>query len=428
MSLTYRQIRGRLDRLGSLKKAAAAPAPVQPMAPKPGIGERPCSILHSLSSAELRHGDDGRFLLLRKRVPLASSNFEISADALARLSSDFSDGTTLRSSEICFLDTETTGLAGSGALAFQVGLGWLTSDGFQLEQYLIEDYCHEREMLCYISERLMQFRAVCTYNGRPYDMPLLAARALINRLPHRPFRLPNLDLLPFCRRLWRGVFPNCRLKTIEREALGIDRGPDIDGAEIPQIFFALAAAGDHPAIPQILSHNEQDIASLALLLARLAVIADDPLTSGALQDHREFCAAARWLAREGALTKAAQCLERAALCSPTIAAKRPVLWELSLCRKRLREWPAAIELWREIGRGSDCYALSAWEELAKYYEHVAQDLPKAQDSVRQAQRHLGLLLDMQSYLGGPALQTTDDCERWEKRNQRIMRKIASQKA
>ena len=35
---------------------------------------------------------------------------------------------------ILYLDTETTGLGGSGTVAFLVGLGWLTDDGFEVDR------------------------------------------------------------------------------------------------------------------------------------------------------------------------------------------------------------------------------------------------------------------------------------------------------
>ena len=41
---------------------------------------------------------------------------------------------------ILYLDTETTGFAGAGTVAFLVGLGSLEEDGFTVRQYLMRDY------------------------------------------------------------------------------------------------------------------------------------------------------------------------------------------------------------------------------------------------------------------------------------------------
>ena len=39
--------------------------------------------------------------------------------------------------KILYLDTETTGLGGSGTVAFLVGLGFLTEEGFEVHQFLM---------------------------------------------------------------------------------------------------------------------------------------------------------------------------------------------------------------------------------------------------------------------------------------------------
>ena len=50
--------------------------------------------------------------------------------------------------KILYLDTETTGLSGgAGTVAFLVGLGYLTTEGFLVHQYLMRDYPEERYLL-----------------------------------------------------------------------------------------------------------------------------------------------------------------------------------------------------------------------------------------------------------------------------------------
>lgn len=39
-----------------------------------------------------------------------------------------------------YLDTETTGFQGSGTVAFLIGAGYLTEDGFTVKQFLMRDY------------------------------------------------------------------------------------------------------------------------------------------------------------------------------------------------------------------------------------------------------------------------------------------------
>lgn len=111
---------------------------------------------------------------------------------------------------IAFFDTETTGLAGgAGTCAFLVGAGWFLRDAsgrlnaFEVEQWLIEDFCHESGMLQLVEERLSRFDAIASYNGKRFDAPLLRTRGVLNRKPLRFLSRPHVDLLYLSRRLWR---------------------------------------------------------------------------------------------------------------------------------------------------------------------------------------------------------------------------------
>ena len=52
---------------------------------------------------------------------------------------------------ILYLDTETTGLGGSGTVAFLVGMGFLTEDGFEVHQFLMRDYPEEPYLLRHVA-------------------------------------------------------------------------------------------------------------------------------------------------------------------------------------------------------------------------------------------------------------------------------------
>ena len=75
--------------------------------------------------------------------------------------------------KILYLDTETTGLSGgAGTVAFLVGIGYLTTEGFLVHQYLMRDYPEERYLLENLRGLLTQFDVLCTFNGKSFDLPL----------------------------------------------------------------------------------------------------------------------------------------------------------------------------------------------------------------------------------------------------------------
>ncbi len=166
-----------------------------------------------------------------------------------------------------YLDTETTGLGGgAGVLAFLVGLAWFDADGrLVLEQLLLRRPGEERALLARVEERLASASAVVTYNGKAFDLPLLATRRVMNKQPPLPLR-PHLDLLHVARRLHRRRLGACKLTTLESEVLGFVRGPDIDGGDVAARYGHYLRSGDEAALSAVVEHNAWDVVTMAALV------------------------------------------------------------------------------------------------------------------------------------------------------------------
>lgn len=324
---------------------------------------------------------------------------------LAELSTEWNGG-PIDPTEIGFMDTETTGLAGgSGTIAFLVGIGWWENrpEGwvFVLEQLLVDDFAHEGELMRRIGEHFARFRMVVSYNGRCFDMPLLRARGIMNRLPPRLFRQAQADLLTTSRRLWRNRLDSVSLKSVEAHLMCIDRGPDVDGCEIPEIFFDLARDGTIGRLPLVVSHNAQDIATMAGLLYRLGRAVEDPHGCGLLDHWGEFAGIARWRETQQRWEEAAAAWNRALeLTGANEAVERDLLLRLAACCKRQRHWEPAVEAWQALLHHATLQSAAAWIELAKYHEHVERNPVQALRVVRDCMTKLRLEEELLSYLPG----------------------------
>ena len=141
-------------------------------------------------------------------------------------------------SDALFLDTETTGLSGgTGTMAFLIGLGWFEEGRFHIRQILARDFGEEPAALACLQEIAAQKKFLVTFNGKAFDVNLLATRFILNRMQSSLHELPHLDLLHPSRRLLGHRLENCRLATLEADILGVEREGDIPGWEIPQRYF-----------------------------------------------------------------------------------------------------------------------------------------------------------------------------------------------
>ena len=176
---------------------------------------------------------------------------------------------------LLFFDTETTGLAGgTGTRAFMIGAAdWHRDpqhgDGLRIRQLTIASLAAEPAMLREFARWLQPGTVLSSYNGRCYDAPLLNARYRLARQPNPLLGLDHLDLLFPTRRLYRGVWENCKLATIERELLRILREDDLPGAQAPAAWLHYLRGGSAALLRRVIAHNHQDLATLAQLLPRL---------------------------------------------------------------------------------------------------------------------------------------------------------------
>jgi uncharacterized protein len=82
-----------------------------------------------------------------------------------------------------FLDTETTGLAGgTGTVAFLIGMGWFEGSRFVMKQLFMRDYSEERAALMFLRDLVQGRQFLVTFNGKAFDINLLTARFILNRL------------------------------------------------------------------------------------------------------------------------------------------------------------------------------------------------------------------------------------------------------
>ena len=285
---------------------------------------------------------------------------------------------------VCFLDTETTGLSGgAGTMAFVVGLGFFAEEGFHVRQYFLRDPGDEPAMVEALAELLPEFKALASFNGRAFDVPILENRFILARIPPPTTGMPHLDLLHPARRLYHYRLPSCALSSLEREVLGVLREQDdVPSGVIPYLYRDYLRTGDAREMKRVLYHNVIDVLSMVTLATRLCQAFADPWAEAGLSGP-EFYGLGRWYATEGRPAETERAY-RAALgtnLTPDLRAK--ALRDLAYLLKRADRRAEAFAYWQQLALGTADDVL-AHVELAKYFEWHVEDLSLAAQWTRAA--------------------------------------------
>lgn len=345
-------------------------------------------LAESLSGEEIEN-DHGRFFLVSHISPghrthgyrniRDAFDFDMRAAAILANHSGIGEFT---SEDALFLDTETTGLAGgTGTMAFLIGLGWFDSGRFHVRQILARDFNEEKAALACLKEMAAKKKWLITFNGKAFDVNLLTARFILNRLQSELGALPHLDLLHPSRRLLGHRLENCRLATLEEQILGVKREGDIPGWEIPQRYFDWLRRRDPRLLADIFEHNRLDVISMAALTAHLTEIINAQATPR--HTHADdYLAAALLHLKQANAAGANKILDafHQNTCSEFSCPSKKKLAQLSKRTGRMEE---AVQIWRELAcrEPIEFYAVS---ELAKHLEHRAKDYHQARRLIETA--------------------------------------------
>ena len=282
-----------------------------------------------------------------------------------------------------FLDIETTGLAGgAGTYIFLVGAGYFEGDQFCVRQYFMRDYNEERALLSALNDLLANFKAVVTYNGKTFDLPLMESRYIMSGMKMSLKDPYHFDLLYPARRLWKKRLESCSVSTVERDILGVIRENDVPGYLVPEIYFRYLKTKDARALKQVFEHNLQDILSLVALVSRMCFLVEDPLNN--TEYGMDIFSIGKMFDEEKRYEQSTHYYTEALKHNLAEEETLEILRLASFAYKRQGKWEEAEKIWKEIIERSPEFIYYPYEELAKYYEHHLKDYQKAEMIIEEA--------------------------------------------
>lgn len=223
--------------------------------------------MHVLLDGMERKNEYGTYLLVERAFPLEHMVYgkklpEADGELVSFLAGG---GGAMGAGDFLYIDTETTGLDDS-SVAFLIGAGYIRSGVFYVQQFFMRSLDEYDAVTKGFYDLACRYRGFVSFNGVGFDLPIILRQCRKTGLENSFGRYPHIDLLTVARRIWKGVFGNCRLQTLEAKLLGIrQRVDDIPSAMIPSCYQHYLESGASASIANILNHNRQDIVSLAEL-------------------------------------------------------------------------------------------------------------------------------------------------------------------
>lgn len=275
----------------------------------------------------------------------------------------------LKTEDLLFFDTETTGLAsGAGQMIFLIGMARVTGSGVILKQYFLPGPGHEAAFYRAFLGDCRSLKNLVTFNGKAFDWPRVKTRHQFvrDRVPRLP-AFGHFDLLHASRRLWRNRLDSVGLQTVEKNILSMQRTADVPGKMAPFLYFQFLKHPDVQLVNGIIEHNREDVLSLISLYIHLS----NKVLGRAACSADEQYEIARWYQQLGDD-------ERALTLFKSLADNRTEIGQrskahLAALYKREGHYGPALNLMKDVIRKGSHPDDTIYIEAAKLMEHQFKD-------------------------------------------------------
>lgn len=182
-------------------------------------------------------------------------------------SQEMIDSINIGDTKSLIFDIETMGF--SSVPIILIGLARVHDNNILIDQYLSRNSKEEPAILTAFMNRLRENNTIITFNGARFDMPFVEDRLSYHKIKETIYNKIHRDALPLSRHAWKTKLPNCKLATLEKHILGIEREDDIPSRSVPDFYRTYIRHKNVGPLVPIINHNKQDLITLAKIFSRL---------------------------------------------------------------------------------------------------------------------------------------------------------------
>lgn len=164
-------------------------------------------------------------------------------------------------------DIETMGF--SSVPIILIGLARIQNERLLIDQYLPRSTGEEPAILSAFMTHFRDSDNIVTFNGTRFDVPFMEDRLLYHNIEGSLYTKTHHDVLPLSRYAWKKKLPNCKLGTLEKHILGIERDDDVPSRSVPDFYRTYTKQNNVGPLIPIIEHNRQDLVTLARIFSKL---------------------------------------------------------------------------------------------------------------------------------------------------------------
>lgn len=182
-------------------------------------------------------------------------------------SQEIIDSINIGNTKSLIFDIETMGLRSVPIIL--IGIARIHNNNILIDQYLSRNFKEEPAILTAFVSRLRENDTIITFNGARFDIPFIEDRLSYHKIGETVYNKIHHDALPLSRRAWKTKLPNCKLGTLEKYILNIEREDDIPSRSVPNFYNTYIRYKNVGLLVPIVNHNKQDLITLAKIFSRL---------------------------------------------------------------------------------------------------------------------------------------------------------------
>ena len=177
------------------------------------------------------------------------------------------DLVNMKNTNPLIFDIETMGF--SSVPIILIGLARIKNDELLIDQYLSRNTREESAMLRAFMNHVRKHETIITFNGTRFDIPFVEDRLSYHKIEETLYNKTHHDALPLSRYEWKKKLPNCKLGTLEKHILGIEREDDVPSRSVPDFYRTYVKEKNIGPLVPIIGHNKQDLVTLARIFSKL---------------------------------------------------------------------------------------------------------------------------------------------------------------